>query len=108
MSTASGTTLVYTGSHWGLYDVEVEHGRVVGVRAFDKDPQPSHIIKTMPSAVHAATRIERPMVRQGWLERGVESNRGRRGVEPFIAVSWDEALDLIAAELRPSQGHLRQ
>jgi biotin/methionine sulfoxide reductase len=75
MTTPAGKTIVHTGSHWGVYDVEVEQGRVVGVRAFAKDPKPSGIIDTMPSAVHAASRIERPMVRQGWLKHGVGSNR---------------------------------
>jgi biotin/methionine sulfoxide reductase len=98
--TASGKTIVHTGSHWGLYDAEVELGRVVGVRAFAKDADPSPIINTIPSAVHAKARIERPMVRQGWLTHGIGSNRAGRGVEPFVAVSWDEALDLVAAELK--------
>ena len=100
MRSASGTTLVHTGSHWGLYDAEVEHGRVVGVRPFHKDPYPSRIIDTIPSAVHAPCRIESPMVRQGWLAHGVQSNRAGRGVEPFVAVPWDEVLDLVAAELQ--------
>ena len=91
MPTASGKTIVHTGSHWGLYDAEVEHGRVVRVRAFAQDADPSPIIDTIPSAVHAKTRIERPMVRQGWLAHGIASNRAGRGVEPFVAVSWDEA-----------------
>jgi len=99
MSTADGKTLVHTGSHWGIYDVEVDNGRVAGVRAFERDPRPSQIIHTMPSAVHAASRVTQPMIRQGWLAHGVGSNRAGRGVEPFIAVSWDEALDLVAAEL---------
>ncbi len=99
MSTVSGKTLVHTGSHWGMYDVEVDNGRVVGVRAFNRDPQPSRMINTVPSAVHAECRITRPMVRQGWLTHGVGSNRAGRGVEPFIAMSWDAALDLVAAEL---------
>jgi biotin/methionine sulfoxide reductase len=99
MSTPGGRTLVHTGSHWGLYDAEVENGRVVGVKAFAKDPRPSRIIDAMPSAVHAACRIDRPMVRRGWLEHGVKSDRAGRGVEPFVPVTWDEALDLVAAEL---------
>lgn len=99
MSSPGGRTLVHTGSHWGLYDAEVEHGRVVGVRAFAKDPRPSRIIEAMPSAVHAECRIDQPMVRRGWLEHGVKSDRAGRGVEPFVEVSWDEALDLVAAEL---------
>jgi biotin/methionine sulfoxide reductase len=99
MQTTNGKTIVHTGSHWGLFDAEVEHGRVVGVRAFPTDPHPSPIIDTIPSAVHAPTRIKQPMVRQGWLAHGTASNRAGRGVEPFVAVSWDKALDLIAAEL---------
>jgi biotin/methionine sulfoxide reductase len=99
MRMANGTSLVHTGSHWGLFDAEVEHGRVVRVRPFSKDPHPSRIIHTIPSAVHAPSRIERPMVRQGWLRHGVGSDRAGRGVEPFVAVTWDEALDLVAAEL---------
>lgn len=100
MSMASAKTIVHTGSHWGLYDAEVEHGRVVAVRAFHQDPHPSPIIQTIPSAVHADSRITRPMVRQGWLQHGVRSNRAARGVEPFVAISWDEAFDLVATELK--------
>ena len=99
MSSSGGRTTVHTGSHWGIYDAEVENGRVVGVRAFEKDPRPSRIIDAMPSAVHAECRLERPMVRRGWLEHGAKSDRSGRGVEPFVAVAWDEALDLVAAEL---------
>ena len=100
MTTARGKTIVHTGSHWGLYAVEVENGRVVRVRPFDKDPKPSRIIEAMPSAVHAESRIPRPMVRKGWLQHGIESDRTGRGVEPFVPIPWDEAFDLVAAELR--------
>jgi biotin/methionine sulfoxide reductase len=100
MSIATGKTIVHTGSHWGLYAVEVENGRVVRVRPFDKDPKPSRIIEAMPSAVHAESRIPRPMVRKGWLQHGIESDRTGRGVEPFVPIPWDEAFDLVAAELR--------
>jgi biotin/methionine sulfoxide reductase len=99
MSTAGGTTIVHTGSHWGLYDAEVQDGRVIGVRAFAKDPDPSPIITAVPGAVHAPSRITQPMIRRGWLRDGVRSDRAGRGVEPFVAVPWDEALDLLAAEL---------
>src|SRR2546423_5947304 len=67
MSTSSGKTLVHTGSHGGIYDVEVDNGRVVGVRAFARDPQPSRIIDTMPSAVHAIAGLySRWYARAGW------------------------------------------
>jgi len=88
-----------SGAHWGLFTAEVEDGKVVGVAPFERDPHPSRIIETMPSAVHAECRVQQPMVRKGWLERGPAGNGAGRGVEPFVAVPWDEALDLLAAEL---------
>ena len=39
------------------------------------------------------------MIRRGWLERGPGPDR-RRGSDEFVPVSWDEALDRLAAELR--------
>ena len=99
MSATSQRRTVRTGAHWGLYTVEVEKDRVVGVSPFEKDPDPSPIIEAMPSAVHSKSRIRQPMVRKGWLEHGRASDRTGRGVEPFVPVSWDQALDLLAGEL---------
>ena len=36
-----GTTAVPTGAHWGIYDVLVADGRVVGARPWDEDPDPA-------------------------------------------------------------------
>lgn len=90
--------LVRNHSHWGAFVAEVEDGRVVGVQPFEHDPDPSPIIDAMPDAVHSKTRIAQPYVREGWLKRGPDSGQGR-GREPFVPVSWDRALDLVAGEL---------
>src|SRR6202035_4940080 len=49
------------------------------------------------------TRVRRPAVRRGWLERAAKgldpTPSDRRGAEPFVELDWDEALDLLAAEL---------
>jgi len=99
MSTTTQRTSVPTGGHWGIYNAEVENGTLVGVRPFDKDPRPSPLIGSVVSTVYAETRIKQPMIRKGWLEHGHRSDRAARGVEPFVPVSWDKALDLVAAEL---------
>ena len=57
------------------------------------------MIEAIPSMVHADCRVSQPMVRKGWLENGHRSDGADRGVEPFVAVSWDTALDLVAAEI---------
>lgn len=100
MHNTRGTTRVHTGSHWGVYAAEVQDGRVVAVQPFADDPHPTPLIEAMPDALYHDSRIPRPMVRQGYLKHGVASDRAGRGVEPFVPVPWDEALDLVAAELR--------
>jgi hypothetical protein len=100
MSHAASRSRVHTGSHWGVYDGEVEDGRLMAVRPFEKDPYPPPPIAAMPSAVDHESRIMRPMVRRGYLERGPSSDPTGRGVEPFVLVSWDEALDLRVCSTR--------
>jgi biotin/methionine sulfoxide reductase len=88
--------LVRNHSHWGAFLAEVENGRVVGVRPFEHDPQPSRLTEAIPDAVYSPTRVAQPMVRQGWLEKRGGKGRGR---EPFVPISWDKAFDLVAGEL---------
>ena len=89
-----------TSLHWGAYQVEVKAERIVAARPFPDDPDPSPIGLSIPDVVQHASRIAQPMVREGWLERGPGNHGGGRGREPFIPVSWDEALNLVAGELR--------
>lgn len=86
-------------SHWGTFTAEVEDGKLVGVRPFAKDPEPSPIIHSVAEAVYDESRVSRPMFRKGWLDHGPGGTREKRGAEPFVAVPWDEALDLVAAEI---------
>ena len=90
--------LVRNHSHWGAFLAEVEDGRIVGVRPFERDPDPSCLIEAVPDAVHSPARIARPMVREGWLTDGPGHGEGR-GRERFVPVSWEQALDLVAGEL---------
>ena len=41
------TKLVRNHSHWGSFYAEVADGRVVGVRPFERDPEPSPLIETL-------------------------------------------------------------
>jgi biotin/methionine sulfoxide reductase len=88
-----------TSTHWGTYEVEVADGRVVAFRPFDRDPDPSPIGASVVDAVEAECRIGQPMVRASFLERGPAAGGSGRGAEPFVRVSWEQALDLAAAEL---------
>ena len=93
------TKLVRNHSHYGAFQAEVSNGRIIGVRPFARDPDPSPLIEAIPSAVYSQTRIARPMVREGFLAHGPGSGAGR-GRERFVPVSWERALDLAAGEIR--------
>ena len=69
-----------TSTHWGVYDVHVEDGRVARILPFDKDPDPSPIGQSLVDGVTAPARIRRPAVRKGYLESGPAS-RDKRGAE---------------------------
>jgi biotin/methionine sulfoxide reductase len=91
-----------TSSHWGAWEVRREGGVADGLAPWREDPSPNAIGVAMWDAYRAPVRVLRPAIRAGWLERAAgDPRRGEgRGREPFVEVSWDEALDVVAAELR--------
>lgn len=100
MVTTSIKSRAQNVAHWGAFTVEVEDGRLVRVEPLKGDRKPSPMLRTIPGAVHHRCRIAQPMVRRSFLEQRENSDRSLRGAEPFVPVSWTEALDLVAAELR--------
>lgn len=87
-------------SHWGAFRAEVRDGRVTSVTPFEKDANPNPIIRSIPDMLYDKSRVQQPMVRRGWLEKGPGGDRELRGADSFVPVSWEKALDLVAAELK--------
>ena len=87
-------------AHWGAFNAVVEDGKLVGVEPFEHDPSPSQISNALPECLYAETRIRCPAVRKSWLEHGPGARTAARGCEPFVEVSWDQAFDLVSAELK--------
>ncbi|MFI7000773.1 molybdopterin guanine dinucleotide-containing S/N-oxide reductase [Nocardia sp. NPDC050175] len=84
-------------THWGAFEADSDGDRLTAVRPWRGDPEPMRLIENVASAQHHPTRVDQPYVRQGWLERG--AGAAGRGDEPFVPVSWETALDLLAGEL---------
>ena len=88
-----------TTSHWGAFRVLTENNRIIGTAPFEEDPDPSRIPQSLPAAVHHKSRVAHPSFRRGWLDGG-DRARDRRGSDEFVELPWDEALDIVAAEMQ--------
>lgn len=86
-------------SHWGTFEAEVENGRISKVKPYAEDPDPHRIFENIVAMQDHPTRVDRPYVRRGWLENGSGPSEDR-GRDEYVPLEWDEALDLVAAELR--------
>jgi biotin/methionine sulfoxide reductase len=86
-------------THWGTYRVQLRGGVPTSLLPYEGDGDPSPIASAMIEARTSPARILRPAVRQSFLAKGAAAGREGRGAEPFVEVSWDEALDLVAGEL---------
>jgi len=94
--------------HWGTCRVTVEEGMLTEVKPVEWDRNPSKISESLPGAIQGASRVARPAVRLGFLQ-GKAASRSARGKEPFVEVSWEVALKLVADELaRVKQQHGNQ
>jgi trimethylamine-N-oxide reductase (cytochrome c) len=91
---------VMSGSHWGAFRAKVEGGRAVAFTPWEKDPHPSFQLPGVLDSIYSPTRIKYPMVRRAFLEKGAAAGPDTRGQGDFVRVSWDQALDLVTAELK--------
>ena len=85
-------------SHWGVFSAAWD-GQTLAVKPHPGDPDPNPLIDNLPAALRHKVRVTTPMVRRGWLERGPGPDPAR-GRDEYVAMSWNEVLDLLAAELR--------
>src|SRR5579871_1515356 len=100
LAAANEEKTVLTATHWGVVEAVTRDGRLVKALPFAKDANPTRMITALADAVHSGSRISYPMVRKGFLKDGATGDRTLRGRDEFVRVSWDQALDLVAGELK--------
>lgn len=85
-------------SHWGAFTAS-DSGDQLQITPFPGDPDPSPLLENLADTLRHPARVTQPMVRKGWLENGPGPD-ARRGADEYIAISWEQALDLAANELK--------
>ena len=91
-----GAAMTETLSHWGRAHLQIQDGTVTGVQPVADDPAFSRISENFIGTITGKMRILQPMVRQGWLNGDGGTARGE---DAFVAVTWDRAVELVAAQL---------
>ena len=80
----------------------VRDGKLTALHGFEDDGDPSSIANGMVDTLDDRCRIPQPMVRNGWLEQGVRSDRSRRGAELFAADATPRG---VQGQRLPGAGH---
>lgn len=86
-------------THWGGFSADVASGEIAAVTPLAGDRDPSPLLGNLPGSIRHRSRITGPAIRRGWLDDGPGPS-ARRGADEFVAVSWDELTERLAAELR--------
>src|SRR6478752_2495325 len=85
-------------SHWGAFSGALRDGRLE-VTPYPNDPAPSPLLKNFATALDHRSRVTKPLVRRGWLERGPGPDE-QRGQDDFVELEWSDAIALLSAELK--------
>ncbi len=91
-------------SHWSGFVGHVRGGRLTHVTPVPQDPDPTPMIQGLPDLLYSTNRVKYPMIRKGFYQDRHNSDPTKRGAEPFVRVSWDEALDIVAEQIQRVQG----
>ncbi len=94
-----GAELIPHATHFGAFNSVVLNGVMIGVQPLnDIDAFPTKMVtEGILDRLYDKTRIKFPMVRKSYLENlGGDTRPELRGKEPFVRVTWDEALAITA------------
>jgi len=89
----------FVSTHWGTYETSKNNKQNLKLKKWSKDPNPSKFGYGLIDAATSDLRINQPFIRKQWLQDR-NNNKKLRGLDEFVPVSWEEAVDLTASELR--------
>lgn len=97
----SDTPAKMSASHFGAIKGLVKNGKFEGVLdASEIDFYPVSLTQGVVARTYDQTRIARPSVRKGYLEKGYQSDKSMRGKDEWVEISWEQAFKLVADELK--------
>ncbi len=89
---------IVTAAHWGPLGVVVENGKAVKSGPAIEPALVNELQSVVPDQLYSETRVKYPMVRKGYLDGNKDTSL--RGHDEWVRVSWEQAFDLVASEMK--------
>ncbi len=94
---------VVSSAHWGMLELTIKEGRIIKSAPLEKITQMDNPLQHYTPDLAYRSRVKYPYVRKSYLENPDHPKPELRGKDPFVRVRYDEALKLIAQELKKTR-----
>ncbi|AOO65035.1 molybdopterin guanine dinucleotide-containing S/N-oxide reductase [Sulfurospirillum halorespirans] len=94
---------VITGTHWGVLKVTLKDGKVIDSKPFFNTSKIPNSLQGNTADMIYKSRVKYPMVRKSYLENPNDPKPALRGSEEFVRVSYEDAIKLVARELKKTR-----
>jgi len=84
-------------THFGPINAVVKNGKIIKTSMHPDVKFETDMARSLINYVDAPNRIKTPCVRKSFLEGRRQPEL--RGAEPFVSISWNDALDLVTDKL---------
>jgi trimethylamine-N-oxide reductase (cytochrome c) len=95
---------VLTAAHWGMLKLTIKNGQVVKSEPYQKTSGIKNSLQHhTEDLVYAKDRVKYPMVRKSYLKDPSNPKPELRGADEWVRVSYDDAIKLVAQELKKTR-----
>ncbi|MGP1484814.1 MAG: molybdopterin guanine dinucleotide-containing S/N-oxide reductase [Campylobacter sp.] len=94
---------VITSAYWGIMKVTIKDGVIVKSEPYSVLSNISNPLRNFTADMVYKNRIKYPMVRKSYLENPDSPKPELRGKDEWIRVSYEEAIKLVAKELKKTR-----
>ncbi|MCI6988806.1 MAG: molybdopterin guanine dinucleotide-containing S/N-oxide reductase [Campylobacter sp.] len=94
---------ILTAAHWGILDVEVKDGKVISSNSALKISPIDNPLQRYTKDLVENSRVKHAYVRKSYLENPDSPKPELRGTEEFVKVKYEDAIKLVANELKKTR-----
>lgn len=91
---------VITAAHWGILKLTIKDGKITKSEPWEKITNNDNPLQHYTADMVYKSRVKYPYVRKSYLANPNNPKPELRGKEEFVRVSYDQAIKLIARELK--------